>query len=64
MEFVCNAKKAEANLRKYGVDFDEAEAVFREPLGDTIPDQYHSVGEQIRRGSTLALESAMGGGTH
>jgi hypothetical protein len=46
VKFAWNAKKAEANLRKHGVDFDEAATVFGDSLAGTFPDQDHSVGEQ------------------
>jgi uncharacterized DUF497 family protein len=37
--------KAEENLRKHGVSFEEAETVFRDPLLVTIDDREHSDGE-------------------
>lgn len=46
MKFAWNAKKADANLRKHGVDLDEAATVFGDPLAGTFPDQDHSLGEQ------------------
>jgi uncharacterized DUF497 family protein len=38
-------KKAELNLRKHGVEFDEASTVFGDPLALLMPDPDHSVGE-------------------
>ena len=33
------------NLRKHGVDFEEAATVFGDPLAGTFPDPDHSLGE-------------------
>lgn len=33
------------NLRKHGVDFEEATTVFGDPLAGTFPDPDHSLGE-------------------
>jgi len=38
-------QKAQANLRKHQVSFDEAETVFDDPLAVTIPDPDHSQAE-------------------
>jgi len=38
-------EKAEKNLRKHGVSFDEAETVFDDSLAITIPDPDHSESE-------------------
>lgn len=38
--------KAEANIRKHGVDFREAATVFRDPLSTTFPSEDHSAGER------------------
>ena len=38
-------KKAEENLRKHRVSFDEAETVFDDPLAITISDPEHSADE-------------------
>jgi len=46
VKFGWNANKAEADLRKDGVGFDEATTVFGDPLAGTFPDQDHSIGEQ------------------
>ena len=39
------SRKAEANLRKHGVSFDEASTVFGDPLAATVPDPDHSAHE-------------------
>ena len=41
-EFEWDADKAEANLLKHAVSFDEAATVFFDPLSLTIPDPLHS----------------------
>lgn len=38
--------KAEANLHKHGIRFEEAETVFDDPLSITIADPLHSIGEE------------------
>src|SRR5205823_1421994 len=38
-------KKAEANLRKHSVDFDEAATVFSDTLSTTFPSEDHSENE-------------------
>jgi uncharacterized protein len=43
--FEWDRKKAELNLRKHGVEFDEASTVFEDPLALLMPDPDHSVGE-------------------
>ncbi|HQU84721.1 MAG TPA: BrnT family toxin [Pyrinomonadaceae bacterium] len=40
--FEWNPEKAEANLKKHGVSFEEAASVFYDPLSLTIPDIIHS----------------------
>lgn len=46
MRFEWHPEKAAANLRKHGVSFDEASAVFGDPLATTVPDSAHSSGEE------------------
>ena len=46
MRFQWDRDKAEVNLRKHRVSFDEAATIFFDPLSVTIPDPDHSVGEQ------------------
>ena len=45
VEFEWNTEKAESNLQKHGVSFEEAATVFFDPLSLTIPDPLHSGGE-------------------
>lgn len=45
MKFEWDPRKAEINLRKHGVSFDEAGSVFLDRLAITGPDPDHSVGE-------------------
>lgn len=45
MRFEWDLRKAEINLRKHGVSFDEAGSVFLDPLALSGPDPEHSVGE-------------------
>ena len=46
LQFVWDREKAAANLRKHGVDFEEAATAFGDPLSVTIPDPDHSADEQ------------------
>mgnify|MGYP001577765589 CR=1 FL=1 len=43
--FEWDEEKAQANLRKHGVSFEEAQTVFTDPLAMTIPDPDHSIDE-------------------
>lgn len=45
MVYESNAAKANANIQKHGVSFDEAATVFLDPLALTFPDPDHSGGE-------------------
>ncbi|HYN02069.1 MAG TPA: BrnT family toxin [Vicinamibacteria bacterium] len=45
MRFEWDPRKAEANLRKHGVSFDEASTVFGDPLAATVSDPDHSADE-------------------
>lgn len=45
MKFVWDDEKAETNLQKHGVSFDEAATVFLDPYALSGPDPDHSVGE-------------------
>ena len=47
MEFEWDPAKAEANLDKHGVSFQEAVTVFEDPLSITVPDPDHSL-EEVR----------------
>ena len=46
MEFEWDPVKAQNNLTKHGVSFDEAATVFGDPLAVTIDDPDHSQDEQ------------------
>ena len=45
MKFEWDPKKAALNLKKHGVSFEDASAVFGDPLAGTIPDPTHSTDE-------------------
>jgi uncharacterized DUF497 family protein len=46
LSFEWDARKAQSNVRKHGVRFDEASTVFADSLSLTIPDRAHSHAEQ------------------
>jgi uncharacterized DUF497 family protein len=45
LTFEWDEQKAEQNLRKHQVDFEEAKTVFGDPYAITIPDPQHSASE-------------------
>ena len=45
MEFTWSPTKADLNLRKHKVSFQEASTVFNDPLSVTYPDPDHSMDE-------------------
>jgi uncharacterized DUF497 family protein len=45
MAFEWDEKKAAANLKKHGVDFEEAKTVFDNPLAIIFSDELHSMNE-------------------
>ncbi len=45
MKFVWDAAKAQININKHKVSFDEAATVFADPLAGTFPDFDHPIGE-------------------
>lgn len=45
LRFEWDPKKAEANLAKHDVSFEEAMTVFADPLARIFPDEEHSVDE-------------------
>ncbi len=45
MRFECDPKKAESNLKKHGVSFEEARSVFEDDLSAILPDEDHSTTE-------------------
>lgn len=46
IKFEWNPRKARGNLRKHGIDFNEASTVFADTLSITIPDPDHSEDEE------------------
>ena len=46
MQFEWDGKKAESNLTKHGVSFDEAKTVFGDNLARLFDDEEHSFGER------------------
>ncbi len=53
LKFEWDDAKAQANLVKHGVSFEEAASVFGDPLALTFPDPDHSIGE--KRGLTFGV---------
>ena len=45
LRFEWNRKKALLNVRKHGLTFEEASTIFGDSLSLTIPDTFHSIGE-------------------
>ena len=56
MQFEWNSDKANTNLKKHGISFNEASTVFNDPLSITFPDPDHSDGEE--RYVIIGLSSA------
>ena len=46
MKFEWNPDKNKSNIKKHGVDFDEAKTVFQDELALEIPDEEHSENEE------------------
>jgi len=46
MRFEWNTEKAESNLRKHGVSFEEAKSIFHDLLSITIDDPLHPAHEE------------------
>lgn len=46
IKFEWDPRKARRNLRKHGIDFNEASTVFADTLSITIPDPDHSKDEE------------------
>lgn len=46
LTFEWDEEKAKRNLKKHGVGFEEAKAVFNDPFSITVPDPLHSVDEK------------------
>jgi uncharacterized DUF497 family protein len=55
MQFEWDPAKAERNVKKHRVSFDEAITVFYDPLAATFDNPYHSAGE--RRFITVGYSS-------
>ena len=70
LEFRWDRGKADANLEKHGVSFEEASAVFGDPLSITVPDPDHSedearfvlVGQSFRGKHLVVVHSEREGG--
>ena len=45
LTFEWDQNKAEANLKKHGVSFEEASEIFHDPLAASINDTTHSINE-------------------
>lgn len=46
MIFEWDSAKAASNLRKHGIDFNDAVGVFKDPLAKIFADDWHSQGER------------------
>jgi hypothetical protein len=46
LQFEWDNPKAKLNLKKHGINFEEAKAVFQDPLAYIFDDEWHSVGEK------------------
>jgi uncharacterized DUF497 family protein len=55
IKFEWDPRKARSNIRKHGIDFDEATTVFADLLSITIPDPDHSKDEE--RWITMGLSN-------
>ncbi len=44
--FEWDRAKARSNIKKHGVNFEDAMAVFQDPLARIFPDEWHSLGER------------------
>jgi uncharacterized protein len=55
IKFDWDPRKARRNLRKHGIDFDEATTIFADTLSITIPDPDHSADEE--RWVTMGLSN-------
>ena len=61
-EIEWDVEKAESNLQKHGVSFEEAAAAFFDPLSLTVPDPLHSDEESRFVTSRTVGSSAPSGG--
>jgi uncharacterized DUF497 family protein len=46
LTFEWDKNKSKRNLKKHGVDFEEAKTIFNDPFAITIDDPDHSVAEE------------------
>lgn len=46
LQFEWNLQKAELNILKHGIDFEDAKTVFHDPLAYIFNDEWHSTQEQ------------------
>lgn len=46
LQFEWDDQKASLNLKKHGVSFEDAQAVFNDSLAYIFEDEWHSVGER------------------
>lgn len=46
MKFGWNPQKAESNIKKHGISFEEALTVFADPFATIFDDPQHSIGEK------------------
>jgi uncharacterized DUF497 family protein len=46
LQFEWDEQKAKFNLKKHGINFEEAKTVFRDPLAYIFDDEWHSVDEK------------------
>lgn len=46
MRFAWDSDKADANLKKHGISFEESVTVFFDPFSATLPDPDHSIAEE------------------
>jgi len=56
VKFEWDPKKADLNVKKHGVTFEEGSTVFGDPLAATVPDPRHSIEEN--RFVTMGQSSA------
>ncbi|WP_204102734.1 MULTISPECIES: BrnT family toxin [Spirulina sp. CCY15215] len=46
LQFEWDEQKANLNLKKHGINFEDAKAVFVDPLAYIFDDEWHSMGEK------------------
>jgi uncharacterized DUF497 family protein len=59
MRFEWDPRKADANLKKHGVTFQEAGTVFGDPLAITFQDPDHSEGEERQMTFGVSLQKRL-----